>query len=130
MKIGTRGEEAVFEAERKRLVNLGRDAGLVVWTSKTHPFAAYDIESMDGDGHRIYIEVKSTTADDPYEAFEISESELLIAVAKRSNYYIYRVTSAHTARPVITRFQDPIGRLQESTAHLRLSGARLSFLHN
>jgi len=46
---------------------------------------------------------------------------------KRSNYYIYRVTSAHTDRPTITRFKDPIRRLNEHSAHLRLAGAHLAF---
>ncbi len=47
---------------------------------------------------------------------------------KRSSYYIYRVTSAHTATPAIERYRDPVGRLHDNTARLRLSGARLTFL--
>jgi hypothetical protein len=128
VRIGARGEETAYEAERRRLAGAGRDPGIVVWRSKDHPLAPYDIESMDDDGQRIYIEVKATTADDPHDAFEISEGELLLAFAKRSSYYIYRVTSAHTAQPIITRFRDPIGRLQENSASLRLSGAKLHFL--
>jgi hypothetical protein len=49
-------------------------------------------------------------------------------IAKRSNYYIYRVTSADTARPAITRYKDPAAQLQDHTAQLRLRSARLAFL--
>ncbi|HEV2360430.1 MAG TPA: DUF3883 domain-containing protein, partial [Acidimicrobiales bacterium] len=87
-----------------------------------------DIESIDEDGQRIYIEVKSTVSDDPAGAFEISEAELLFALRHRSRYYVYRVTQAHTKRPSIMRFQDPIGRIHDHTARLRLSGARITFL--
>src|SRR5207244_8863163 len=105
--------EAVFEAEKRRLVARGLDPKHVVWRSKTHETAPHDIESLDDDGQQIYIEVKATTSDDPFEPFPISEGELLQAMQKRSNYYIYRVTSAHTDRPTITRFKDPIRRLNE-----------------
>lgn len=125
--IGKRGEEAAFHAERARLEGLGFDPEAVVWRSQEHPYAPYDIESLDADGQRIYIEVKSAASDDPTDAFEISEAELLCALQKRSNYYVYRVTEAHTASPSITRYQDPIARIRAGRAHLRLSGARLAF---
>jgi hypothetical protein len=127
-RIGRRGERAVYEAERRRLVALGRDPALVVWRSRDQEYAPYDIESQDHDGQHIYIEVKSTTSDDPSDPFEISEMELLFGIQKRSSYYIYRVTSAHTATPAIKRYRDPVGRLHDNTARLRLSGARLTFM--
>jgi hypothetical protein len=126
-RIGKRGERAVYEAERRRLIALGRDPNVVVWRSREHEFAPYDLESQDLDSQLIYIEVKSTTSADPCDPFEISEAELLFALQKRSNYYIYRVTEAHTATPAITRYQDPIGRLRDNTAQLRLRGARFAF---
>ena len=126
-KIGNRGEEAAFEAEKRRLTSFGGNPDLVVWRSQQNEFAPYDIESQDEDGQLIYIEVKSTTSDDSSEPFDISEAELLFALRKRSRYYVYRVTSAHLAVPNIDRYQDPIGRLQQNAATLRFSGARLAF---
>lgn len=127
--IGTRGEEVAYEVERRRITSLGQDPNIVAWRSKEHELAPYDIESLDEDGQRIYIEVKSTTSSDPYDAFEISEAELLFAIEKRDSYYIYRVTEAHTAGPSVLRFRDPVGRLRSSAAKLRMSGARMTFLH-
>jgi hypothetical protein len=127
-RIGRRGEEAAYEAERRRVQQLGLDPAVVRWVSHERELAPYDIESLDDDGQQLYIEVKSTTSDDPHDAFEISEGELLFALRKRSQYCVYRVTEAHLAIPSITRFRDPIGRLNDDRARIRLSGARLTFL--
>ena len=54
--IGRRGEQTVFEAERRRVQSSGQDPDRVVWRSERHPFAHYDIESIDPDGHTMYIE--------------------------------------------------------------------------
>jgi uncharacterized protein DUF3883 len=96
--------------------------------AKSRPSAPYDIESIDGDGQQIYIVVKATTSADPSDPFEISDAEIVFIMAKRNNYYIYRVTSAHTERPAITRYQDPAGRLQDHTARLQPRSARLALL--
>lgn len=125
--IGRRGEQVVYEAEVRRVQASGQDPRRVVWRSEAHPFAPYDIESIDDDGHTMYIEVKATSGDDPYEAFEISHAELLWALRQRSRYFIYRVTNAHLAVPSITRFQDPVAMLRDGAADLGLSGARLAF---
>jgi hypothetical protein len=128
LHIGKRGERAAFEAERNRLAAHGQDPELVVWRARNYEFAPYDIESQDADGQQIYIEVKATTSDDPGDPFEITEAELLFAMRKRGSYYIYRVTSTHSATPGVRRYCDPIGRLHNNTARLRLSGARLTFI--
>jgi len=126
-EIGRRGEEVAYHAERVRLERLGWDPDTVVWRSSERPFAPYDIESLDEDGQRIYIEVKATISSDPTDAFEISEAELQYALQKRSSYYIYRVTEAHTATPLVTRYNDPARRIREDRASISLKGARLSF---
>lgn len=122
--IGHRGEEVVFEREKARVRQFGDD-DLVVWVSQQNPFAPYDIESVDADGQRIFIEVKSTTSADPTEAFPISKAELLTAMRERSRYYIYRVTSVSTATPSIFRYQDPVGLLASGKADAGLKDARM-----
>ena len=116
-----------FEIERRRLIDLGLDPNLVTWVSQTYETAPYDLESVDDDGQRIFIEVKSTSMSDPGTPFEISQAELLMAAAERSRYYIYRVTDVDTDSPQVTTYQDPIGHVESQAAELRLSGARLSF---
>ena len=124
---GRRGEGVAFGIEQQRLRDLGLDPDLVRWVSQTHETAPYDLESVDADGQRIFIEVKSTSMSDPGTPFEISQAELLLAAAERSRYYIYRVTDVDTDAPTVTHFQDPIGHVESHAAELRLSGARMSF---
>jgi hypothetical protein len=105
---------------------MGFDPDAVVWRSERHPFAPYDIESLDEDGQRIYIEVKATSAEDPSEPFEISDAELRCALREGERYFIYRVTLAHTAAPHVTRYADPLQLVRLGHAEIRLSGARLA----
>lgn len=125
--IGQRGEKAVVAAERKRVSQFGGDPDVVFWRSERNPLAPYDIESLDEDGQRIYIEVKSTSGDDPTAPFLISHGELLEALRLRSRYFVYRVTEAGTATPRIFRYRDPAGLLAEEQANLTMAGARMWF---
>lgn len=126
-RVGRRGEEASYERERRRLAEIGFDPDAVIWRSKRHPYAPYDIESLDGEGQRIFIEVKATASEDPSDPFEISEAELRCALREGDRYFVYRVTLAHTATPSITRYCDPLRLVRLDHAELRLSGARLAF---
>ena len=125
-EIGRRGERVAFDKERERVHAFGGDPAVVRWRSQHHPFAPYDIESIDEDGQRIYIEVKATTGEDPSGSFTISQAELLEALRHRSCFYIYRVTSTATATPQVHRYRDPAHLLAEGRAALHLADARLS----
>lgn len=118
---------ACYEGERRRLSELGFDPDAVIWRSERHPYAPYDIESLDDEGQRIFIEVKATGSEDPGDPFEISEAELRCALREGDRYFVYRVTLAHTATPHITRYCDPLRLVRLGHAGLRLSGARLAF---
>jgi hypothetical protein len=120
---GRRGEEAVFGSERRRLVELGYDPDAVVWQSQKDEFSDYDIASLDDDGQRFYLEVKSTTGDDESAPFQISAGELRSALRHRSRYFIYRVINVTAASPKIVRYRDPIGRFQAAEATLNLGNA-------
>lgn len=125
--IGQRAEEAAFAAEQRRVKGIGLHPDAVQWVARDHPYAAYDIVSVDERGNRIFIEVKATADSDPSVPFYISENELTWALAKRDAAYIYRVTEAHTAAPSITRYRDPVGLLLNKQAQLNLGQARMSF---
>ena len=124
--IGRRGEQAAFEAERKRVADFGGDPSAVVWRADRNPFSPYDIESLDASGVRIYIEVKSTTGDDPTAPFLISQSELVEALRRRESYFIYRVTDVESAAPRVTRYCDPAGLLIDGRARLSVADARMT----
>jgi hypothetical protein len=125
-RIGKRGEEVVYDAERRRLKKLGKNPDSVHWVSKANELSPYDMTSIDDDDQLIYIEVKSTRSDDPTEAFYISQSELIEATFRRSRFYIYRVTNVDTAVPSITRWADPLGLIKEGKGRLLLAKAQMA----
>ena len=125
-RVGRRGEGVVFDAERDRVREMGRNPASVNWVSKTDELSPFDLMSVDEDGQLIYIEVKSTKGSDPSEAFYISHAELLEAVFRRSQYYIYRVTDVDTATPRILRKADPLGQIQNGRGRLLLANARMT----
>src|SRR3989338_1888604 len=60
--LGNRGEEVVFNLEKKHLESIGKKelANKVKWVSKEDDSLGYDILSFEEDGTEKYIEVKST----------------------------------------------------------------------
>lgn len=126
-ELGHRAEEIVFQNERLRLQALGKDPDLVQLTSRINNSADHDIQSIDDDGQKRYIEVKGTTGTDASAPFDISAAELRIARRERSRYWIYRVLRVDTAAPEIVRFQDPIRMWLDGRARLSVSGANMCF---
>ncbi|OKI49337.1 sacsin N-terminal ATP-binding-like domain-containing protein [Micromonospora sp. CB01531] len=124
--IGKRGEEVVFHKERERLRDAGKNPDLVVWVSKDDELSPFDIQSVDADEQVIYIEVKSTKADNPEEPFYLSQAELLEASLHGSRYYIYRVTNAAAETPTIIRIADPLRKIKEGKGRLLLDRARMT----
>ena len=125
-RIGKRGEEVAYHAERGRLKDLGKNPDSVHWISRVDESSPYDMMSVDGDDQLIYIEVKSTKSADPTDAFYISQAELIEATHRRSRFYIYRVTDVDTAIPSITRWADPLGLIKEGKGRLLLAKAQMA----
>lgn len=126
-QVGSRGESVVFDKQRQQLKEASQNPDLVLWRSREYPNSPYDIETVDEDNSKVYIEVKSTTGSDPYASFDISINELKFAYAHRSSYQIHRVTDTNSAKPVITVFKDVADRLQDGSAAASASGAKVRF---
>ena len=125
-RIGKRGEQAVYHAERQRLEKLGKNPDSVHWVSTADELSPYDMTSIDEDDQLICIEVKSTKNPDPTEPFYISHAELIEATMRRSRYYIYRVTDVDSTVPSITRWPDPLGLIKEGKGRLLLAKAQMT----
>jgi hypothetical protein len=125
-RIGRRGEEVAYYAERNRLKKLGKNPDSVHWVSKVDELSPYDMTSVDEDDQLIYIEVKATRGSDPTEMFYISHRELIEAMIRRTRYYIYRVTDVDTSAPTITRWPDPLGLAKDGKGRLLLSKAQMT----
>lgn len=108
-KIGQRGEEIIFLQERERLKELGYPESSVVWIAKNNPLADCDILSIDENGEKLWIEVKSTTGRDGH--FQWSVAEFKKAMQVRERYILWRVYEADTDHPSIKSFRDPVGMI-------------------
>ena len=129
-RIGKRGEEVAYHAERRRLKKLGKNPDSVHWVSKVDELSPYDMTSVDEDDQLIYIEVKSTKSANPADPFYISHAELIEATVRRGRYYIYRVTDVDTAVPHLTRWPDPLGLIKEGKGRLLLAKAQMALTLN
>lgn len=77
--IGKIGEEAIYNEEKEKVIKLfGEEKAkeCVIHTSlKKGDGAGYDIESIDEEGEIIYLEIKTTTSNDPMNIF-ITQNEI------------------------------------------------------
>ena len=93
--LGRAGEEAVFKYERERLQKINPSlARLVIPHFKLGNRPGYDMLSFSDLGKPLYIEVKTTTGDDP--DFVLTKQEYHRAVkvtAEGYCYLIYRYTN-------------------------------------
>lgn len=102
-KLGAKGERAVVEFEKNRLLKLGKivQSELVRRISTVNVAAGYDVESFDGTSDAIvpnrFIEVKTTTG------FEIrfywTRNEIEVAKTKKKQYWIYAMVEFRENRP-------------------------------
>lgn len=112
--IGLLGEQFVFEMEKQRLIEDGRDdlAEAVQHVSLFDCGAGYDILSFELDGRPRYIECKTTTG---YSMkFEITLNEWNMAKKYREQYFLYRITNIDQDqnRNLIV-IQDPFGKHED-----------------
>lgn len=128
-RVGKRGEEIAYNAERKRIKALRKNPDSVHWISKTDELSPYDLMSI-ADDQLIYMEVKSTKGGDPAQPFYISHAELIEASYRRSRYYIYRVADVDSAVPTITRWADPLRLVREGKGRLLLAMAQMALSLN
>jgi hypothetical protein len=123
---GRRGEEAALLYERSRVAALGFDAQeVVVWEADRDETAAFDIRSVDEGGDLIYIDVKATAAEEEDTPFDMTAAELTFAMRNRLRYYIYRVVGIRSSRPIILRYRDPIGAIEEGRGAIRVASAHI-----
>lgn len=105
-RIGDRGEQIVLKAERKSLIDCGKEdlAKKVDQVSKRDDSVGYDIVSYNKNGEKIFIEVKSTIRPIGYSNIYISSNELNISENKE-NYFFYIVYNVGKKQPKIWKIK-------------------------
>ena len=120
--VGHRGEEIVYRHEREKVNEAGHNQNLVVWVSKSNPVSNFDIESVDDDGEKLYIEVKATTGDDG--RFFWSKPEFHLALQVQDRYILYRVYYVNDESPIVCAFRNPVALISSGGLHLDIESFR------
>jgi len=108
--LGNRGEEVVFNLEKKHLESIGKKelANKVKWVSKEDDSLGYDILSFEEDGTEKYIEVKSTNQSHTSNANFLISSNQYRKAKNLDNYYFYIVFNAKTINPKVWSIKNPL----------------------
>lgn len=106
-ELGRRGEEWAYEAEKRRLRQLGYDPGeleemgMLAWVSRVQPTANYDILSIriteTGEERPVYIEVKAGAGTS--REIRMGRGEFELALSQKEDYWLYWVANADAAVP-------------------------------
>lgn len=123
-KLGKAGEELVFQTERRRLVELGREdlARKVRWVSEEiGDGAGYDVLSFDQRGTEKMIEVK-TTLGIQTTPFYLTRNEICLAVERPDAFRLYRLYE-FSAKPRMFEIAPPL----EAAIHLEALSFKASF---
>ena len=121
-EIGRRGEEIVYMLEKVRLRKAGFQEDHVVWVSNEYPASNFDIESVDDDGKKLFIEVKTTTGSDG--KFHWSKPEFQLALQAQDQYILYRVYLVSSHSPIICPFRNPVALISWGGLHLDIESFR------
>jgi hypothetical protein len=107
MQIGRIGEGIAFEAEKERLINLGKKnlAKKIKWASQTQPYLGYDILSYGQKSNKEYVEVKSSLNE--VKRFYFTANEMRVAEIRGISYRLVCVSRVMT-QPHIREFRDPM----------------------
>ena len=131
--IGDLGENLIIGHEKVRLVNLGRED--LIHLIKKIPTAlavGYDIQSVEEDQRKRYIEVKTTISNRPLKffGFHLTRNEWDSAQTLNDRYFVYRLMINKTQK-VIYILQNPVQLYKQDKIEMRISdGAEISFKEN
>lgn len=131
--IGDLGESLILGHERVRLVNLGRED--LIHLIKKIPTAlavGYDIQSVEEDQRKRYIEVKTTISNRPLKffGFHLTRNEWDSAQTLNDRYFVYRLM-INRSQKIIYILQNPVQLYKQDKIEMRISdGAEISFKEN
>ena len=116
-KLGDRGEYIVMQAEVSRLmkelsISESKAKKLVKWVSRESDSYGYDIQSVNKDKTRRYIEVKATQRKVGDMDFYYTVNEYETALRFGQNYYIYVVYEILTPHPKIWVIKNPFAPVE------------------
>lgn len=132
-EIGDIGESLVHSHECQRL-KLGDREDLIHLIKKipTQLAVGYDIQSVELDERKRYIEVKTTISSKPlhFSKFHLTTNEWCTAETMRETYYVYRLMISKSEKKLFI-MRNPVGLYkQDLIGMVPKDGAEISFSTN
>ena len=128
--IGDLGENLIIGHEKVRLVNLGREDLIhLVKKIPTSLAVGYDIQSVEEDQRKRYIEVKTTISNRPLKFFDfhLTRNEWDSANTLNDRYFVYRLMINRTNK-IIYILQNPVQLYKQDKITMRITdGAEIGF---
>ena len=129
-EIGDMGESLVHSHECQRVKIGGRiDLIHLIKRIPTQFAVGYDIQSVELDDRKRYIEVKTTISSKPlqFNKIHLTPNEWNTAESTRDRYYIYRLLLSKHSRKLFI-IQDPVGLYKNDVLKMiPRDGADISF---
>ena len=129
-EIGDLGETLVIGHEKVRVKEGGRDDLLHLIKKIPTSFAVgYDVQSIELDARKRYIEVKTTISNKPinFYTFHLTPNEWDTASSLKDRYFVYRLMISKSEITIYI-LQDPVKMYKENRISLSLrDGAEISF---
>lgn len=131
--IGDIGESLVYSHECQR-VKLGGREDLIhlIQRIPTQFAVGYDIQSVELDEHKRYIEVKTTISSKPlhFNKIHLTPNEWNTASTLKERYYVYRLMISKTEKKLFL-IQDPVGLYKKDLIDMiPKDGADITFSTN
>lgn len=128
--IGDIGEGLIHGHECMRMKNAGREDLIHLIKRIPTQFAVgYDVQSVETDERKRYIEVKTTISSKPlhFNKVHLTKNEWNTADSMRERYYIYRLQLSKNDRKLFL-IQDPVGLYKQDKINMVPSdGADITF---
>jgi len=128
--IGDMGESLVHGHECERVRIGGRDDLIHLIKRIPTQFAVgYDIQSVELDARKRYIEVKTTISSKPlhFNKFHLTPNEWNTADTMKDRYYVYRLMISKANRKLFI-IQDPVGQYKSDRVQMvPRDGADITF---
>ncbi len=132
-EIGDLGETLVVGHEKVRIKEGGREDLLHLIKKIPTSFAVgYDIQSVELDARKRYIEVKTTISNKPlnFYSFHLTPNEWDTASSLRDRYFVYRLMISKNELNIFI-LQDPVQMYKDNLITLTIrDGAEITFNSN
>lgn len=131
--IGDLGETLIIGHEKVRVRDAGREDLLhLIRKIPTNFAVGYDIQSVEEDARKRYIEVKTTISNKPlhFYSFHMTPNEWDTASSLKDRYFVYRLMISKTAKTILI-LQDPVGLYKDNQLNMTpRNGVEINFNHS